>query len=73
MSTLARPAAKAWSERSDLERTACAAVLLSALQNLHKVCLDMELVQAKRPTEFQYLSAMRNAARAIALATGSAA
>ena len=65
-------AVRAWSERSSLERTACAAVLLSALQKLHKICLDMELeVEGRRPTELQYRTAMRNAARAIALADGS--
>lgn len=66
-------AAKVWSERSSLERTACAAVLLSALEKLHKVCLDMNLeVEGRRPTELQYQTAMRNAARAISLANGRA-
>ncbi|SCX52859.1 hypothetical protein [Variovorax sp. EL159] len=62
-----------WAERSSLERTTCTAVLLSALRNLHKVCLDMELEREdKRPSEAQYQHAMRHASAAIAMCNGSA-
>ncbi|WP_418131487.1 hypothetical protein [Variovorax sp. 278MFTsu5.1] len=62
-----------WDERSSLERTACTAVLLSALRNLHKVCLDMELEREdKRPSEAQYQNAMRHAGAAIAMCSGGA-
>jgi hypothetical protein len=66
--------ARTWTDRSSLERTACAAVLLSALQRLHQVCSQMDLEQAgRRPTEVQYQVAMRNAQRAIELVAGSVA
>lgn len=62
-----------WADRSSLERTACTAVLLSALRNLHKVCLDMELEREnQRPSETQYQNAMRHASAAIAMCSGGA-
>ncbi|WP_143694696.1 hypothetical protein [Variovorax sp. JS1663] len=66
--------ARTWPERSSLERSVCASILLKALQGLHGVCLGMELEkEGKRPTTAQYQRAMQNAERALATVNGSAA